>query len=72
MGIAVYDTDKRQKDRNKDMSLFGRARWKISHKIPKDSIAPEIITWYFYLFFILCFRKYLTFEAFITINTMGY
>lgn len=62
----------RQKtEKNKDMSLFGRARCKISHKIPKDSIAPEIITWYFYLFFILCFRKYLTFEAFITIKYNG-
>lgn len=53
------------------MSLIGRAKWKISHKISKDSIAPKIITWYFYLFFILCFRKYSTFEAFISIKYSG-
>lgn len=53
------------------MSLIGRAKEKISQKIPKDSIAPEIITWHFYLYFILCFRKYLTFEAFMIIKYNG-
>lgn len=64
---AIYDIDKNLKD----MSLIGRAKGEISQKISKDSIALEIITRYFYLYFILCFRKYLTFEGFMIIKYNG-
>lgn len=56
---------------NKDKSLIGRTKGKINEKISKNSTAPGMTNWYFYLFFILCFRKYLTLDTFNVIKYNG-